>query len=44
MRQLYFVYLFFPLFTFAQIDHWESVVLTGDIWNYLVTTSPPNVN
>ena len=44
MRQLYIVYLFFPLFTFAQIDHWESVVLPGDIWNYLVPTSQPNAN
>ena len=44
MRQLYFVYLFFPLFTLAQIDHWESVVLPGDIWNYLVPTSQPNAN
>jgi hypothetical protein len=44
MRQLYIVYLIFPLFTFAQIDHWESVVLPGDIWNYLVPTSQPNAN
>ena len=26
----------------AQIDHWESVVLPGDEWNYLVPTSQPD--
>ena len=44
MRILFLLCLSFPLFTFTQIDHWESVVLPGDNWNYLVPTSQPNAN
>ena len=44
MRILLLLCLSFPLFAFTQIDHWESVVLPGDNWNYLVPTSQPNAN
>ena len=44
MHNSLFLWLLFPLFTFSQIDHWESVVLPGDNWNYLVPTSQPNAN
>jgi hypothetical protein len=44
MRTSYLLYLLFPLLTFSQIDHWESVVLPGDYWDYLVPTSQPNSN
>ena len=44
MRTAFFLYLFFPLFTFSQIDHWETVVLPSDDWKYLVPTSQPNLN
>tara|TARA_B110001469_G_C9648945_1_gene330158 strand:- start:6504 stop:9107 length:2604 start_codon:yes stop_codon:yes gene_type:complete len=41
MRYSYLVCLVLPLFSFAQIDHWESVVLPGDDWDYLVPTAQP---
>jgi hypothetical protein len=41
MRYSYLVCLVLPFFTFAQIDHWESVVLPGDDWDYLVPTAQP---
>ena len=44
MRTSYLFYFLFPLFTFSQIDHWESVVLPGDYWDYLVPTSQPSTN
>ena len=44
MRYSYLVCLLLPLFTFSQIDHWESVVLPGDNWDYLVPTSQPSTN
>ena len=44
MRYSIVLYVFFPLFAFSQIDHWESVVLPGDNWNYLIPTSQPNAN
>ena len=44
MRTSFLLYLLFPLLTFSQIDHWESVVLPGDYWDYLVPTSQPNSN
>ena len=44
MRNSLLLCVFFPLFAFSQIDHWESVVLPGDNWNYLVPTSQPNAN
>ena len=37
-----FIFLtFLPLFVSAQVDHWESVILPQDTWNYLVPTSEP---
>jgi hypothetical protein len=42
MRYLYLFCLLSSLFTSAQIDHWESVVLPGDEWDYLVPTSQPS--
>ena len=42
MRYLYVVCLFSSFFAVAQIHHWESVVLPGDEWQYLVPTSQPN--
>ena len=44
MRHSFLLCLLFPLVTFSQIDHWESVVLPGDNWNYLVPSSQPNIN
>ncbi len=44
MRNFQLLYILFPLFTFSQIDHWESVVLPGDDWDYLVPTQQPNAN
>ncbi len=44
MRYLNLVFILFPFFTSAQVDHWESVVLPGDQWNYLVPTSQPNAS
>ena len=31
-----------PTFCFSQIDHWESVVLPGDDWHYMVPSSQPS--
>ena len=42
MRYLYLFCLLSPFFTSAQIDHWESVVLPGDQWDYLIPSSQPN--
>ena len=28
----------------AQVDHWESVIIEGDEWSYLVPNSEPNSN
>ncbi len=28
----------------SQVDHWESVVLPGDSWDYITPTSQPNPN
>ena len=42
MRYLYLVCFFFSFFAAAQVNHWESVVLPGDEWHYLVPTSQPN--
>ena len=36
--------LFVSFLTYAQIDHWESVVLPGDQWQYLLPSSQPNSN
>ena len=44
MRYLNLVFILFPFFTSAQVDHWESVVLPGNQWNYLVPTSQPNAS
>ena len=43
MRYLYLVCIFSSFLTAAQVNHWESVVLPGDEWHYLVPTSQPNV-
>ena len=42
MRYLYLVCFFSSFFAAAQVNHWESVVLPGDEWHYLVPTSQPN--
>ena len=44
MRYLYLFSILFSFFATAQIDHWESVVLPGDQWEYLVPTSQPSSN
>jgi len=38
---LYIALLFSISHAFAQIDHWESVILPGDNWRYLEPTSNP---
>jgi len=42
MRYLYLFCIFSSFFGAAQVNHWESVVLPGDEWHYLVPTSQPN--
>ena len=42
MRLIHILVLVTSFFTSAQIDHWESVVLPGDQWNYLVPSSQPS--
>ena len=42
MRYLYLFCLLSSFFTSAQIDHWESVVLPGDQWDYIIPSSQPN--
>ena len=42
MRLLHILVLVTSFFASAQIDHWESVVLPGDQWNYLVPSSQPS--
>lgn len=37
-------FLFFNLVAFSQVDHWESVVLPGDSWQYLVPEEQPDVS
>ena len=44
MRYLYLLCLLYSFCLTAQIDHWESVVLPGDQWDYLVPTSQPSSN
>jgi hypothetical protein len=44
MRYLYLVCIFSSFYAAAQVNHWESVVLPGDQWQYLVPTSQPNSN
>ena len=44
MRYLYLVCIFSSFLAAAQVNHWESVVLPGDQWQYLVPTSQPNSN
>jgi hypothetical protein len=44
MRYLSLIGLFVSFLTYAQIDHWESVVLQGDQWQYLLPSSQPNSN
>ena len=34
--------LWAPVTLFAQVDHWESVILEGEDWNYLLPTSEPS--
>lgn len=34
--------LLFPLLATAQIDHWESILLPGDQWQYLVPEAQPS--
>lgn len=42
MHYLYLFCLLSSFFTSGQIDHWESVVLPGDQWDYLIPSSQPN--
>ena len=42
MRLIHILVLVTSFFASAQIDHWESVVLPGDQWNYLVPSSQPS--
>jgi len=42
MRLIDIVVLVTSFFASAQIDHWESVVLPGDQWDYLVPSSQPS--
>ena len=44
MRYLLLFSFFVSFLTYAQIDHWESVVLPGDQWQYLLPSSQPNSN
>jgi len=44
MRYLSLFSFFVSFLTYAQIDHWESVVLPGDQWQYLLPSTQPNSN
>lgn len=41
---LLLIFWFSPAIIFAQIDHWEAVILEGDEWKYQVPTSQPPAN
>jgi len=42
MKQLLIIFLsVFSFGSVAQADHWESAILPGDSWRYLVPTSQP---
>ena len=42
MRYLLLIILFSISKLTAQVDHWESVILPGDPWSYIVPTSQPD--
>ena len=45
MKRFYLIYLLIStLIVQSQANHWESVVLPGDLWQYLTPTSQPNSN
>jgi hypothetical protein len=44
MRHLYLIFVISSCLTQAQVNHWETVVLPGDSWNYITPTSQPNSN
>ena len=45
MSKYFFVFLLILSFSMhSQVDHWESVVLPGDSWDYITPTSQPNPN
>lgn len=33
-----------PMQLFSQINHWESIILPGDSWRYLIPTNEPDPN
>lgn len=37
-------FLFSSLTSWAQIDHWESIIVEGDEWSYLLPSSQPDPN
>ena len=45
MPRYFFVFLLILSFSMhSQVDHWESVVLPGDSWDYITPTSQPDPN
>jgi hypothetical protein len=45
MSRYFFVFLLISSFSMhSQVDHWESVVLPADAWDYITPTSQPNPN
>lgn len=40
----FFCLLFLKLYAFCQVDHWESVVLPGDSWQYQVPVEQPDIS
>lgn len=37
------IFFIFSIAVIAQTDHWESVILPGDSWNYQIPTAQPSV-
>ena len=41
---IFIILVIFSVCTHSQIDHWESVVLPGDSWQYITPNSQPSAN
>lgn len=38
---LNFLILILPIFSFSQINHWESIIIEGDEWKFLIPNQQP---
>ena len=44
MIKLQILLLLLPMITYGQVDHWESIILVGDEWQYLAPSSQVDEN